>query len=264
MFFQEEQEGHVRESLIEKIFPKELLKVLYYHACRYDIEDNNDKEEIVSELLGPEFQEVGAGTNRIAYVYSPGPDRKFKGGAGLIYIVAIDRRGFIDNFTEFKRSRELPESIIKCYECNLLILVEEYVNLMDEEEFRLNENGIKEVLEKLDKAGYIFEDIGYTTKNYENWGYRENGDIVILDAGYIYHIKGNERALSCPKCSGQLKHNSNFTGFVCQNPQCRTKYNFIDVRRRMTQDLENLEDQMIMEAQHCEIPDFDRLNLNYK
>ena len=35
-------------------------------------------------------------------------------------------------------------------------------------------------------------------KNYENYGYRENGDIVILDLGYIYPKRGNEQALSCP------------------------------------------------------------------
>ena len=75
-----------------------------------------------------------------------------------------------DNWTEFKRSAEIPQYAIKAYECNLLILVEEYVNLMDSDEFRLNENGIKEILENL-STEYIFEDIGYDMKNYENYGY---------------------------------------------------------------------------------------------
>ena len=81
------------ESLINQIFSKEQLKMLYYHACRVDIDDNNDKAEMVSELLGPEFQELGTGTNRIAFLYNPSPSREFKGGAGLVYEIALDRRG---------------------------------------------------------------------------------------------------------------------------------------------------------------------------
>lgn len=141
----------------------------------------------------------------------------------------------------------------------MLILVEEYVTLMDLNEFIRNENGIKTILDDLSK-NYIFEDIGFNTKNYENYGYRTNGEIVILDLGYIYPIKGNEHVLSCPKCRGQLEYTSNFSGFQCKNSQCRTKYNFLDIRRRMNLDLENFENQMISELNKVEMPDFERLN----
>lgn len=80
-------------SLINEIFSKDLLKMLYYHACRVDIDDNNTKAEMISELLGPEFQELGTGTNRIAYLYTPSRDREFRGGAGLVFEIALDRRG---------------------------------------------------------------------------------------------------------------------------------------------------------------------------
>ena len=166
---------------------------------------------------------------------------------------------FIDNFTEFKRSLECPEYIIKAYETNMLILVEEYVTLMDEQEFLANENGIKILLEDLSKS-YIFEDIGFSLKNYQNYGYRSNGDIVILDAGYIFPIKGNEHIMSCPRCRGQIVYNSNYTGFICRNSQCKLKYSFLDLRRRMNLDLENFENQMISSLNDVEMPDFDRLN----
>ncbi len=246
-------------SIINQVFPKELLKMLYYHACRVDLEDNNEKAELIRELLGPEFEELGTGTNRISLLYTPNDERKFRGGAGLVYVIALDRRGFIDNFTEFKRSLEMSQYLVKAYETNMLILVEEYVTLMDRREFIANENGVKAILEDISKS-YIFEDIGFDMKNFENWGYRSNGDIVILDAGYIYPLKGNESALSCPKCSGRLAYNRNYTGFICMNSQCKTKYNFLDVRRRMRLDLENLEDQMIAELNHVQMPDFERLN----
>lgn len=253
----------VREfgSLINQIFPKDILKLLYYHACRIDIPDNNDKAPEVRKILGDEFFHIGTGTNRMTFIYTPNQDREFRGGAGLIYKIALDRRGFIDNWTEFKRSYEISEYCVKAYETNLLVLVEEYVNLMDVEEFRLNRNGILEILEDLSKE-YIFEDIGYNTKNYENYGYRDNGDIVILDLGYIFPIKNNERALTCPRCGGSIKHNTDYTGFICQNAQCRTKYSFLDIRRRMDQSLEELEDRMMLEARDCDVPDFDRLNVN--
>lgn len=166
---------------------------------------------------------------------------------------------FIDNFTEFKRSIECPEYFIKAYETNMLILVEEYVTLMDQQEFVMNENGIKTILEDLSKR-YLFEDIGFDLKNYENYGYRSNGEIVILDVGYIYNLKGNEHVLSCPKCRGQLEYNRNYTGFQCQNTSCKTKFTFLDLRRRMNLEMENFENQMISELNSVEMPDFDRLN----
>lgn len=246
-------------SLINQIFSKELLKMLYYHACRVDIEDNNDKAEMISELIGPEFQELGTGTNRIAYLYTPNSEREFRGGAGLCFEIALDRRGFTDNWSEFKRSQECPEYFVKVYETNMLISVQEYVTLMDSQEFIANENGIKTILEDLSR-NYIFEDIGFNLKNFENYGYRTNGDIVILDVGYVYPVKGNEQVFTCPKCCAELKYNRNYTGFICQNPACKTKYNFLDLRRRMNLDLENFEDKMITTLNSVEMPDFDRLN----
>ena len=166
---------------------------------------------------------------------------------------------YVDNWTEFKRSFEIPEYSIKAYECNMLILIEEYINVMDEREFLMNEAGIKQILTELSKT-YVFEDIGFDVKNHANWGYRDNGDIVCLDLGYMHPIKNNERALSCPRCSGFLKPNANFTGYICSNSGCRQKYNYLDIRRHMNQDLENLEDRMLLSIRNCEVPDFDRLN----
>lgn len=93
-WFPIEQEHQIEfDSLINNIFSKEMLKMLYYHACRVDISDNNEKAEMISELLGPEFQELGTGTNRIAFLYTPSSEREFRGGAGLVYEIALDRRG---------------------------------------------------------------------------------------------------------------------------------------------------------------------------
>ncbi len=69
-------------SLINHFFTKEMLKKLHYHSCRVDIADNNEKAEMVKDILGPDFHEVGTGTNRIAFHYN-----------GFIVKVALDYRG---------------------------------------------------------------------------------------------------------------------------------------------------------------------------
>lgn len=247
--------------LISQVFTKEELKMYCYHACRVDIPDNNDKAEMLEELLGPEFQEIGTGTNRVAFLYTPSESREFRGGSGLIYKFALDRRGFIDNWTCYKRASELPMYSEKIYECNLIINVEEYVNLMNADEFRYNEIEIKSMLKDIAKS-YIFDDIGYSMKNYENFGYRENGEIVCLDMGYVYPIAGNEQALTCEACGSPIKYNENFTKFICQNTACRHMYENFQVRSRMNFNMDNFEDQIIMKAKKTQVPDFHHLNLN--
>ena len=237
-----------KKSLIKKFFSDEMIKILYYHCLRIDIEDNNDKAEMIEELLGPEFQLLGVGTNRIAFLYR-----------GLVVKVSMDRRGLLDNLNEFKRASETPEYFVKCYETNMLINVEEYLTLLDQEEFKTNEAGIKEILEDLSKA-YIFTDIGYTLKNSCNWAADSEQNLKILDTGYIYPIKGNEDALTCPLCRSQFKYNTNYTGFVCSNKECPQKYSFMDIKRRMRFNTEELENRIIMQLNNIEMPNFDKLN----
>ena len=81
MFITDQEDMEV-ESLINNIFSKDLLKMLYYHACRVDIEDNNDKAEMIRMIVPPEFEELGTGTNRIAFLYN-----------NLVFKIALDRRG---------------------------------------------------------------------------------------------------------------------------------------------------------------------------
>ena len=70
------------DSLIDYFIPEDKMKALMYSCLRVDIPDNNDKAKIVSLILGPEFIEVGTGTNRIAYKHH-----------GVVVKVALDRRG---------------------------------------------------------------------------------------------------------------------------------------------------------------------------
>lgn len=69
-------------NLINYFISATTMKALYYKCLRLDIPDNNVKAEICSEILGPQFAEIGTGTNRIAFLHN-----------GVVVKVALDRRG---------------------------------------------------------------------------------------------------------------------------------------------------------------------------
>ena len=232
-----------RPSIIEKYFSKSMIKELYYLAWRSDIADLNDKASIVHRMLTPEgFDEVGNGTNRIA----------LKKG-GIIFKIAVDQPGLNDNLTELKRSGE-KTYFPKVYECNYLIVAEEYWTVMDLDTFIQNERQIKIILKDLAKD-YIFNDLGYQQKNLANWGYREimtsdgqpDGELGILDFGYVYPKIGQDEALSCPICGAELKYDSLYVNLVCSSNTCRATYSPDDIINRMDMTLDNFETKMFMD-----------------
>lgn len=243
-----------RRSRILENFGRELLQVLYYHALNPEITDNNLKAEILSDALKVEgFEELGTGTNRIAF-------RK----NGYVYKIALDRRGLVDNFSEYKRSSEAPEYFAKTYETNYLIAVAEYINLIEKNQFNENKRQIAIILKDLSEA-YIFGDIGLSLKNYANWGYRDNGGLAILDYAYMHPIIGNEEALKCPKCKhGRLRYDNMFINLVCDNPTCQTKYTYMDIKRRMNTTFEDIENSCISALYDLKTPNFERMNETLK
>ena len=236
------------DSYIKEYFTKDMLKALYLIAMDNSYPHNNAKAQAILNLIGPEFQELGPGTNRVVV-------KRDK----AVFKSAMDRRGMVDNFTEFKRSMEVEMYCARSYECNLLITVAEYVNLMDEQDYLANRQAILTILEDLSKA-YIFEDMGYNMINRCNTGYRDNGDIVFLDYGYMYPIAGNENVLICKACGSMIRYNSTYTKFVCENPSCKKTYSFDQIRNRMNLDLENEEDKIIQGIHNLKVPDWNNLN----
>ncbi len=242
-------DGTNRPSIIRETFSDETLKKLYYHATRVDICDNNEKASLILKILDSSFSEIGTGTNRIAVLKN-----------GIIYKIAFDRRGLVDNLTELKRAGEKPY-FMKVYECNYLIVACEYWNVMDEEIFIQNEQGIKTILKDLSE-GYEFNDLGFDTKNCYNWGYREiineygetDGEIGILDFGYVFPKVGQSAASRCPKCGAELKFNAAFTEKTCCNNKCATRYSLSDIYSRMSTKFEDWETEQYTKINHIPIP----------
>lgn len=240
-------QGKIRSRILENLSP-ELLQLLYYHALSMEIDDNNIKAAVIKDLLSDYgFRELGPGTNRTCYQKN-----------GYVFKFALDRRGLVDNFSEFKRSPEIPMYTTKTYETNFVVAISEYANLMDAETFSVNADLIRQVLHELSKH-YIFGDIGINPSNFENWGWRDNGDIVCIDYAYMFPIAGNEQVLVCPLCKhGDLDYDQNYVKFICND--CHTKFRYIDIRRRMNQDLENTENMAISSLYDLQPPNLDKLN----
>ena len=233
-----------RKSHILRLYSPDVIKKLFAHALMIDIDDNNEKVNIIKEIVGDDFMELGPGTNRLGLL---GPD-------GYCHKIALDRRGIVDNITELKRSPELEWVSPHVYESNGVILVAENVELMSKEDFRANRDSILAICEQLARS-YIFTDIGYAEKNFCNWGIRKNGDLVVLDIGYLIPRLGNEEAMRCPVCGKELGYNSLYTHFVCHH--CQTNFSFIDIYRRLT---DRLESKLYQEMTGFDLPDFSQFN----
>ena len=61
--------------------------------------------------------------------------------------------------------------LAKTYETNYLINVAEYVLVVDKDTFVTNEDVVKYILKDIAKD-YLFDDVGFSLKNYCNWGSR--------------------------------------------------------------------------------------------
>ena len=253
-------------NLISYFFDEKTIISLYSNCMRPDIADNNTKAELCANILGSGFSEIGTGTNRIAFLHN-----------GVVVKVALDRRGLVDNFQEFKRSTELPNYLAKTYETNYLINICEYIEVMDQDKFLINEAGIKKILEDLSK-NYLFDDIGFTLKNSYNWGCREAVltpeereyydddeidqlyDICILDYGYLYPLHDQkDKLLRCPKCQHKLRWNGAYTALGCTNSQCNFQTSPMNLRRKMNLDLEEMENNLIASLNNLKMPNLSKI-----
>jgi hypothetical protein len=215
--------------------------------ARLDV-SNNDKVELISQVLGDKYVELGTGTNRVAYLRN-----------NLVVKVALDRRGLADSFLEFKRSPEMPDYLTMTYETNSLILIAEYCTVIDLDQFNASKEVLRSILDDV-AENYIFDDIGLAEKNYMNWGYRDNGDLIILDYGYMWPKIGQELALSCPKCKQELRYNSTFTGFQCTNRLCGIRYRTSDVVRRLNNEFSNMENELISKMNKSPMVRFEKVD----
>ena len=227
----------IARSRIHEFINRELLIKLYSIAADVLIPDNNTKMELfiaAFEEFNVPYQELGPGTNRGAFLID-----------GYVFKIGFDKAGMADNRREFSLAQELQPFVTKCYECtaNGLIAIAEYVTVISKEEFQNSKDEVRQILSHLADA-YLLGDVGSVNKNFMNWGYREDGSLVILDYAYIYRVIGDE--MQCVEvnkddttCGGLLEYDINFHKLIC--PKCRKEYTFHEIRRRIDPEYEEKE-----------------------
>ena len=178
------------------------------------IVDNNRKVDLILYLLRDKgFLELGAGTNRVGLLKD-----------GYVFKIALDRYGKIDNNQEFKMSKELQPYVTKSYENNGLVLVAEYANLISKEEFIMNKEVVRNILEQLSED-YIFADVGSVEKNFCNWAYNDSGKLVILDYGYFF--PRDPLLMNCIDCMVELQFDDDYQHIKC--PRCGRSFSAIEL-----------------------------------
>jgi hypothetical protein len=171
------------------------------------------------------FKHLGTGTNRVAVRIN-----------GYVFKIACDDSGYEDNKTEFAYSKSLQPYVARTYEYNGLIVVQEYVIIMNDDDFKSAHWDIVETLNKISSMGFLMIDIGYNPKNRTNWGWRmlpggskepvccDFGDIYLVDDPNIAKC-GNDRATEIGSdadlCNEKMTYDTNFIGLYC--PHCDKK-----------------------------------------
>lgn len=239
------------KSRIHECLPRELLIELNGICYDVTIADNNTKVDMMVSVLDKydiDYTELGPGTNRFAILLD-----------GFVFKIAMDRYGIKDNWSEFAIAKELQPYVTKTYECNGLIVVAEYVTVISKEEFIAKKDKIRQILSYL-AQGYVMGDVGSIAKNFMNWGYRDDGQLTILDFAYIYKIKGDEMICGGLNSDGELcdeflEYDENFYKLIC--PKCRKSYTFYDIRKRIDPEHEQKEidmsKQLAYQTQNAEL-----------
>ena len=217
----------MKTQLISKIHqtftPEQLVELC---AITYQPATNYEKVIMIENVLENKFHipflKLGSGTNRYGVQIGD-----------MVFKIALDEHGKIDNMREYTYTDKLQPYVIKCYECTPdgLVMVCEPFSPISEKEFLSLKNEIIPILKELSKNFFI-GDIGFTTKNNANWGRRKSdGQLGILDFAYCY---STSYKTFCCTCASEpfLQYDENFNDLIC--PICQKKWSFRDVRKRIS------------------------------
>lgn len=213
----------ILRSIIAQYFTEEVYIDLFKVTLAYKL-NNNARGNLVKEILKKyniPVSPLGNGTNRIGFLLD-----------GYAVKIALDEDGMVDNRREMLYSKDLYPDCIKVYECTPsgLISVSEYVTIFTLDDYRERQDEMREILERI-SSRFLIGDVGITSKNYVNWGIRDNGTICMLDFAYCYAIKYKLFTCTCDS-SSVLLYDNDYVGLRC--PRCGKKYTFWDIRKKVT------------------------------
>lgn len=177
------------------------------------------------------FTDVGTGTNRFIFKYD-----------GWVFKTALDDEGINDNKQEWNIGFTLPRLNPK-YPDNSLpyeitkgghLLVADYVPAFTSfNEMTNYKTEIISILKNWSDNGYLLGDVGYTEKNYANWGVK-NGHAKCIDYAYIFRVSGI--IFKCHKCgSMELSPDSYYHTYRCN--RCKTEIPDSTIRARINSNI---------------------------
>ena len=223
------------ESLIKKNFSEEFMRKIYdIYSNDYIsiVEKTIQFDKLFTDEFGErkDYRRIGEGTNRFVCLLD-----------NHIIKVAYNYLAYIDNMNELAQAKYKSKYLAQAFETNGIILVSEYVTVMDKEEFLESQFHIKRILdvlaedqamEKDKRKFYILGDMGMSEKNYGNWGRRMNGEIVVLDYGYLYQLSNDEwkEVAKCPTCGSSLEYTKDYSELECTRTDCKTKVKYTTLR----------------------------------
>ena len=216
-------EKRTYRSLLLDVFTPDQMIEIHKITKTFSI-SNNQKMDIIKEKLnewGIKNAPLGPGTNRYGFMTD-----------GYVVKVAFDKDGKIDNKREFIYSMALQPYVIKCYETTEdgLFAIFEYVESFTIDDFWQEQERMRAILKNVARS-YLIGDVGVSSKNYENWAHRDNGECVMLDYAYIYSVAFKHFTCTC-RPDAVLYYDKDFVNLLC--PVCGKKYSFADVRRKIS------------------------------
>ena len=238
-------------SLIKENFTKDFMKKIYNIYANKSM-SIVEKTIAYDKLFTTEFSErkdyrrIGEGTNRFVCLLS-----------NHIIKVAYNYLAYLDNMNELAMSKKMSKHgpLALAYETNGLVLVSEYVAVIDKEDFLESQTEVKKVLIELEQDVislvnknknyfYILGDMGMSSKNYGNWGRRSSGELVILDYGYLYKSSfADWKEISkCPYCGNPLTYKNDYTELECSSCNKTVKYTTLRNNLGYKKIIENIKD----------------------
>jgi hypothetical protein len=216
------KERSYRSLLLEIFTPEQAIEIEKIQRT-FSI-TNNQKIQIIRDRLDEwkiPYSPLGGGTNRWACMVD-----------GYVIKIACDDDGKIDNKREFIYSIQLQPYVVKCYETygDGLMAIFEYVEIFTIDDFWKNTQKMSVILTDI-ASQFMIGDVGISSTNYVNWGYREDGSVVILDYAYIYSVAFKQFQCNCSP-SSVLYYDKEFNNLICNT--CGKKYSFRDIRKRIS------------------------------
>jgi hypothetical protein len=181
--------------------------------------DQHEKADYYKKILKKlDFKELDMGTNRQIFTHNEFPKVVFK--------VALDEQGVSDNLNEYEKSAKhsaFPTSHDIDADGYILVQTKKKTFSLNEFYAKDTQKAVRKLLQDLDKAGFVLVDLG--TDKPKNYGRDKNGNISVIDFGYVEYKSLAE--FRCPhqaldndykQCKGTLEYNKTFTMMQC--PKC--------------------------------------------